>query len=65
MSEYKNVGQGMLLPLHIKSGKQEENGNFVLHIKVSIKDIEYTYRTYKVLSYATRIQKQIWTHPST
>jgi len=43
MSEYKNVGQGILLPSHIESGKQEKNGNFVPHIKVSIKDVEYTY----------------------
>ena len=45
MSEYKNVGQGMLLllPSHIESGKQDENGNFVPHIKVSIKDVECAY----------------------
>jgi hypothetical protein len=43
MSECKNVGKGMLLPSHIESGRQGENGHFVPHIKVSIKDVEYTY----------------------
>jgi hypothetical protein len=42
LSDYKNIGQGMLVPTHIQSGRQE-HGQFVSHMNIRIQDVKYTF----------------------
>jgi hypothetical protein len=42
LSDYKNVGYGLLIPTNIQSGR-EEYGRFVSHMNIRIQDVKYTF----------------------